>query len=177
MDQSGTADGNVLPRRAEFRAPRYVRSVFATLLLFVPVFLFKAAVDAAPFYLLVVPLAIPIALELVRGRLVVDLDQGTVQSVKAFRRRSVAIDDVEWIRAPGWGPVGLVLRSGLRGSSPWRGNVVVTALYSDNKHTATLHQLASMLDVPVVSPWSAVRWTPPGRSHEGIERTRPRRTE
>lgn len=167
-----------LPRRAEFRAPLYVRLIFVTLLLFVPAFVVKAVLDADPFYLLVTPLAVPIAFEVARGKLVVDLDQRRIVSVKAFQRIEVDVDDVEWIRVPAWGPVGLVLRSGLRGNSLWRRGEVVTALYSDNKHASTLHQVASMLEVPVGSPWSAEQWTPPGRQRdEQINRFRPRSPE
>jgi hypothetical protein len=171
-------DRDVLPRRAEFRAPLYVRLIFVALLLLVPALVVKAVLDADAFYLLVTPLAVPIAFEVARGKLVVDLDQRRVVSVTAFRRIEVDFDDVEWIRVPAWGAVGLVLRSGLRGNSPWRRGEVVTALYSDNKHAVTLHKLASMLDVPVGSPWSAAQWTPPGyQRDEGINRFRPRSPE
>lgn len=79
------------------------------------------------------------------------------------------IDDIVNVRVPSWGPVALTLRPGAPkpGGGIWPGQVL-TGIYADHRgRDGVASELASVLNVPVVSVWSGVR------SDEGTGSGRP----
>ncbi|MBI2705047.1 MAG: hypothetical protein HYX32_07125 [Actinobacteria bacterium] len=159
--------GPSVDRVTAFRAPLYVRGFFVLLGVAASIgFVAKFLAAGEPVFLVFVPLCVPVVLEGVRGRLVVDLDSGTITSQRAFRSSRCAITDVVSMWIPAWGPVGLVLKPGVSGASPVRPGQIITALYTDKSSAGRMYALAALLNVPLESGWQGISWSPdPGPDH------------
>jgi hypothetical protein len=144
-----------------FRPPLLQRAVWVAIGLGgVAFFLGSAVIDSPGWAVFVVP-AVFIVLAGLHAQVEVHLDRRVVISSGAIRRSVVPIDDIVNVRVPPWGPIALTLRPGApkRGSDLWPGQVV-TGIYSDHRgRDGVARALASMLHVPVVSIWPAVRST------------------
>jgi hypothetical protein len=113
----------------------------------------------SPVWIVFALCAVPVVLEGVRTKVVVDRANGEVVSTRAFRPSAVAVTDVVNVRVPPWGPVALALREGASkaGGGVRRGQVL-TGLYAGHRGTDPVAaRLADALGVPVVSVWPAVR--------------------
>lgn len=113
--------------------------------------------------------AVVVIFEGLRARVDLDLDHRVVASSRAIRRTVVPIDDIVNVRVPPWGPVALTLRPGAPkpGGGIWPGQVL-TGIYADHRGAdGVASELASLLNVPVVSVWRGVR------SDQGPDSERP----
>jgi len=104
--------------------------------------------------------AIPLVLDGIRTRVVVEPERGTVASTRAFRSQVTAMADVLNLRVPPWGPLVITLAPGAahgRSSRALRGQIV-TGLYGSRRgRDSVAVVLARALDVPVVSVWPKAR--------------------
>lgn len=144
---------------ATFRPSAFQRALFVAIGLGGSVLFVGLGLANSPAMAVFAIPAVVVIFEGLRAHVDVDLDRQVVVSSRAFRRTVVPIDDIVNVRMPLWGPVALTLRAGAPkpGGGIWPGQVL-TGIYADHRgRDGVASELASVLNVPVVSVWSGVR--------------------
>jgi hypothetical protein len=105
-------------------------------------------------------LSIPMFADAIRGRVEVDLANGTMSSVRGFHRTDVPLDDVAALLVPLWGPIQIILCHGSPCTTwPWGGiwpGQLSTPIYA-GADGRRVQDLALIVERPIRSPWPSVR--------------------